>query len=178
MEADLSRLVSSRDALFGATSMAIHSTFAMVPTLRMSRWSRVVPTLAVVAALIAAGCSDRPNPITPSTPGGQRELPIAPIAQQTEVWCWAASAEMILRYYNEPNLNPAGNYQCGVVGGYYYLLGGPSHPCVSNCFLCQSPASSAFEIQSPHRLRADRPVLRSACTSALQPVSFWAAESG
>jgi hypothetical protein len=54
---------------------------------------------------------------------------------------------MILRYYGEPNLNPAGNYQCGVVGGYWYLVGGPAHPCVSNCLLCQTGASSTLEIQ-------------------------------
>jgi hypothetical protein len=54
---------------------------------------------------------------------------------------------MILRYHGLPNLNPAGNYQCGIVGGYYFLLGGALHPCAGNCFLCVTPASSLFEIQ-------------------------------
>jgi hypothetical protein len=54
---------------------------------------------------------------------------------------------MILRFYGEPNLNPVGNFQCGVVGGYYYIVGGPAHPCVSNCFLCQTGASTIFEVQ-------------------------------
>jgi hypothetical protein len=54
---------------------------------------------------------------------------------------------MILLYYREPNLNPAGDYQCGVVGVYFYIVGGPNHPCVSNCYLCQTGASSTLEIQ-------------------------------
>lgn len=57
-----------------------------------------------------------------------RVLPIAPIAQQTPVWCWAAVAEMLLRHLGYPGINPAGNYQCGIVGS----LGGE---CWYNCGL-------------------------------------------
>jgi hypothetical protein len=57
-----------------------------------------------------------------------RVLTIAPIAQQTPVWCWAAVAEMLLRHLGYPGINPAGNYQCGIVGS----LGGE---CWYNCGL-------------------------------------------
>lgn len=56
-------------------------------------------------------------------------LPIPPIAQQTPEWCWAAASQMVLQYYGFPNLNPAGNYQCAVVGA----QGGP---CAANCGFC------------------------------------------
>jgi hypothetical protein len=37
------------------------------------------------------------------------------ITQQTPVWCWAATASMALQELGFPDLNPAKNYQCGVV---------------------------------------------------------------
>src|SRR4051812_12844522 len=103
-----------------------------------------------IAALSSAGCFEdllgTPSTLPPWIPGSA-QLNMAPIAQQTQQWCWAASAEMILRYYQLPNLNPGGDYQCGVVGTYYYLVSGPSHPCVANCFLCQGGASTIWEVQ-------------------------------
>lgn len=75
-------------------------------------------------------------------------LGIQPIAQQTEVWCWAAAAEMVLRHYGLPNLNPAANFQCGIVGAYFYMLGGLGHPCVSNCALCVTPIGSLTELRA------------------------------
>lgn len=87
------------------------------------------------------GCVPPPSPTTAKT------LSIAPIAQQTEVWCWAASAEMVLRHYQLPNLNPAANYQCGVVGAYYVAIGGVTHPCASNCALCVTTIGSLTELQ-------------------------------
>jgi hypothetical protein len=112
----------------------------------LGRGTRYVICTVLVTAILGSRCEPDPiiDPITQPT---KTELPIAAIAQQTEVWCWAASAEMVLRYYAEPNLNPAGNYQCGIVGGYFYIIGGPAHPCVSNCFLCLTGASSTVEIQ-------------------------------
>jgi hypothetical protein len=78
---------------------------------------------------------------TPVT--GQRLLSIVPMAQQTPVWCWAASAEMVLRYYGLPLLNPSGNYQCGIVAAYY----GPNSSCYSNCFTCISPIGAMSNLQ-------------------------------
>ncbi len=67
--------------------------------------------------------------ITTAAAGGaaaeQRRLPISPVMQQTPVWCWAAVAEMVLRYSGYPALNTA-SYQCGIVA----TLGGP---CAHNC---------------------------------------------
>lgn len=64
---------------------------------------------------------------------GSAQLGITPIAQQTEVWCWAATAEMVFRFYGLPNLNPVGNYQCGIVAAFY------QGPCLGNCGLCVTP---------------------------------------
>jgi hypothetical protein len=44
-----------------------------------------------------------------------RQLNIAPVLQETPVWCWLASMEMALKHYNVPNLSPGGSYQCGLV---------------------------------------------------------------
>ena len=82
--------------------------------------------LLALAALIACGGADDESPVPPAS--GARTLSIAPIAQQTEVWCWAASAEMVFRHYGLPALNA--NYQCGIVAAYF---GGP---CAVNCFTC------------------------------------------
>jgi peptidase C39-like protein len=74
-------------------------------------------------------CSSTTTPLT-----GQATLGVVPTFQQTEVWCWAASAEMVFRYYNLPNLNTFGNYQCGIVGSWF---GGA---CATlSCGFCQSP---------------------------------------
>ncbi len=43
------------------------------------------------------------------------ELKMPVITQQTPVWCWAATASMALEQLGFPDLNPARNYQCGVV---------------------------------------------------------------
>jgi len=40
---------------------------------------------------------------------------------------------MVFRYYNLPNVNPVGNYQCGIVAAWF---GGQ---CLFNCALCQFP---------------------------------------
>lgn len=67
------------------------------------------------------------------------ELPIPPVYQQTPVWCWAAVAEMVLRYYDWDSINPAGNFQCGVVA-----LLGPM--CNQNCFACVTPIGNSFQL--------------------------------
>lgn len=62
-------------------------------------------------------------------------LPIAPVYQQTPVWCWAAVGEMVFRYHGVSNINPAGNFQCGIIA----LL----HPaCNQWCGNCIVPAGS------------------------------------
>ena len=66
-------------------------------------------------------------------------LKIRPISQQTPVWCWAAVSEMVLRYHRFPNLNPTGNYQCGIVGS----LGGV---CMANCGACVTTIRSTYQM--------------------------------
>lgn len=68
------------------------------------------------------------------------QLGIAPIFQLAPMWCWATCGEMIFRYYNVPNVNPADIYQCGIIG---YMLGGV---CNINCALCNmvGAPNSAF----------------------------------
>ncbi len=70
-----------------------------------------------------------------------RTLPIAPVFQQTEVWCWIAIGEMIFEHYGVPNRNPVGNYQCGIIGT---ILS--NTPCGSNCFdgTCIIPSGSNY----------------------------------
>lgn len=67
------------------------------------------------------------------------DLDIDPVIQQTPVWCWAATSEMILKYYGFPNLNPGGNYQCGVVGS----VGGV---CSANCAACITTGGTSYSI--------------------------------
>jgi len=43
------------------------------------------------------------------------ELQTELIVQQSPVWCWAATASMALELLGVPDINPARNYQCGVV---------------------------------------------------------------
>jgi hypothetical protein len=42
------------------------------------------------------------------------DIDISPIFQETPVWCWAAVAEMVLNYYDIPDLNPMGDFQCAI----------------------------------------------------------------
>lgn len=65
----------------------------------------------------------------------RKHLDITPVYQQTPVWCWAAVGEMVFAYYGVANINPVGNFQCGIVA----LL----HPvCDMNCLNCPVPAGS------------------------------------
>jgi hypothetical protein len=70
-------------------------------------------------------------------------LGIKPVIQKTPVWCWLAVGEMVFKYYGVPNVNPAGIYQCGIIGS----LVGVYHPCNRDCSLCEQPARSLQNIQ-------------------------------
>lgn len=65
-------------------------------------------------------------------------LRVVPVYQQTQVWCWLAVGEMLFRHYGIRNVNPAGNFQCGIVGA----ISDPSSPCYSNCGACIRPSGS------------------------------------
>ena len=66
------------------------------------------------------------------------DLSIPPVVQRTPVWCWLAVGEMVFEHLGVPNVNPAGVYQCGIIGA----IAGPMHPCWQDCRLCNVPAGS------------------------------------
>ena len=99
------------------------------PARLLMQGGRCIILLALVFLAACGGGGDE-SP-TPPPASGARTLSIAPIAQQTEVWCWAASAEMVFRHNGLPALN--GNYQCGIVAAYF---GGQ---CAVDCGLCMQP---------------------------------------
>jgi hypothetical protein len=74
------------------------------------------------------------------SPAAAADVDIDPAIQQTPVWCWAATAEMVLKHYGVGNLNQFGNYQCGVVGS----IGGS---CWSNCGSCVSAIGSMSRLR-------------------------------
>jgi hypothetical protein len=99
-----------------------------------------------VCALLASSFLYLSGPVTAAenrlsiTPVGSSELAslgsadsisISPQPQQRPEWCWAASATMVLSYFNYPSLNPA-DYQCGVVAFAFQSVPG----CLVNCALC------------------------------------------
>jgi len=66
-------------------------------------------------------------------------LPIDPVSQETDVWCWLACGEMIFRHYNIPPSNRS-SYQCGIIG----LISGELSPCYADCKECVFPAGSNY----------------------------------
>lgn len=67
-----------------------------------------------------------------------RRLAIRPVRQQTQVWCWLAVGEMIFQHFGLPNVNPAGNFQCGIIG----RISDPGSPCYADCMRCIRPSGS------------------------------------
>lgn len=70
------------------------------------------------------------------------DLSIQPVAQRTPVWCWLAVGEMVFKHFDVPNVNPAGIYQCGIIGA----LAGPYHICWRDCAQCTVPAGNSQNI--------------------------------
>ncbi|RNI32832.1 hypothetical protein EFY79_19770 [Hanamia caeni] len=71
--------------------------------------------------------------------GQEKTLDIPPVYQQTPEWCWVSCGEMIFKYYDICSINPANNFQCGIIA-----LIGPA--CNNNCFSCPLPAGSTQTI--------------------------------
>lgn len=64
---------------------------------------RLAAALLVFALLSLAACEESSNPTSPPTgPPTGRVLPVGFRGQQTAVWCWAASIEMVSDYYLRP----------------------------------------------------------------------------
>jgi len=101
---------------------------------------------ALLLLLIAlAGCgggdsspsSDPPPPVL-----GSKTLPIPPKLQQTPVWCWAATAQMVFEYYGLRNVGFNGDYQCGIVAAYFQGF------CLSSCYACVTPIGGMADMQT------------------------------
>ena len=101
---------------------------------------RFLPLLVVV---LAAGCDV--ESVDPPPPAAS--LSIDPVIQQTEVWCWAATVEMVLRHYGVPNLNEGADYQCGIVAVYALIRYGGGHPCTEDCRACLEPIDGMPEVE-------------------------------
>ncbi len=80
----------------------------------------------------------------------QKQLAIAPVYQQTPLWCWAATLEMIYRYYGIASVNP--NFQCGILA----MTFGPSSICYSNCGACVVGGGTVSNVANNLTLYSDR----------------------
>jgi hypothetical protein len=69
-------------------------------------------------------------------------LSVNPVQQQTNVWCWLAVGEMIMKHMGMSNANPSGNYQCGIIG----TIAPIGSPCRGDCFnpVCIVPSGSNY----------------------------------
>lgn len=72
------------------------------------------------------------------------DLGITPRIQETYVWCWVAVGQMVFEHFDIPNVNPAGDYQCGIVG--LLAVGTIREDCAYRCQNCTVPAGSATSI--------------------------------
>ena len=81
----------------------------------------------------------QPTVSFPSSAG--RVLDIAPVNQQTKVWCWLAIGEMVFQHFGVRNNNPGGNFQCGIIGTIM-----SETECYGNCFntRCIRPSGSNY----------------------------------
>jgi cytochrome c2/ABC-type phosphate transport system substrate-binding protein len=68
--------------------------------------------------------------------GGPNLLPLAPIAQHSQVWSWASAAEMALRFAGLSPLGGAVTYRCGVVAAHFAS-------CAADCAACLTPVTTA-----------------------------------
>jgi hypothetical protein len=91
-------------------------------------------------------------------PARGAELPIEPVVQRTRVWCWLAIGEMVFRHFEIPNLDVAGDFQCGIIG----MISGERSRCARNCYGCErgsgSNAGVVAMLADYARLAGDRTV--------------------
>lgn len=100
----------------------------------MQNFIKSISAVLILFILVGCYCCE-PEPAPPAPPPPpplSAMVSIAPIIQQTTVWCWAASAQMVLGYYGYPAVNPL-SPQCGIVGAYF---GGQ---CAYDCISCTTP---------------------------------------
>jgi hypothetical protein len=87
--------------------------------------------LALLLPLLVTGglscCRKCENPVVPTQGGQVHALSVPLIPQQTQVWCWAATSEMVCRFFGRP-VN-----QCEILSGW---LQAPC--CIPNPFCVQA----------------------------------------
>lgn len=109
------------------------------------------------------------------------ELYITPRYQETYVWCWVAVGQMVFEHYDVPNVNPGGDYQCGIIG--LLAAGTMRHDCAFRCQNCTVPAGSAAGVRNmieeyPRRVAAvgDEDVARLRASYQANALSFSAVQ--
>jgi hypothetical protein len=104
---------------------------------------RLALVLALLSPLLVAGCDIQS--VEPPPPAAS--LGISPVTQQTEIWCWAATVEMVLRHYDVPNINEGEDFQCGIVAVYALIRYGSGHPCTADCRECLDAIDGMPEVE-------------------------------
>src|SRR2546421_11035235 len=112
--------------------------------------------LILCAVLLATVTLNVPAPAKSYMKAGRiagikpEQLSISPVAQETPEWCWLAVGQMIFQHFNIRNVNPAGDYQCGIVAfwGAVPTPYGWQGPCMANCYRCPLPAGSFDTIRA------------------------------
>lgn len=100
---------------------------------------RVLTASLVAVVLSASSLAQLPQPLH-LYPGV--DLPVPPVMQQTPVYCWAASGEMIFQYYHVPSGFGGPSDQASIVRS----TGGPFSPCWNNPGGCIWPAGTSDTI--------------------------------
>jgi hypothetical protein len=107
----------------------------------MQLLGRLLLCAALAAQVACGGGGDGAVSPGPSQAQQALTLPIAPVAQQTPVWCWAASSEMVFRYYQLPALN-ASSYQCGIIAVVF------GNACAFDCGACVLPIGTLSNLKT------------------------------
>lgn len=69
-------------------------------------------------------------------------LDVNPVLQETPEWCWITAGQMVFTFFGVANINPAGNFQCGIIS-----LAAPA--CGKDCRNCASvPGGSLDRIRN------------------------------
>jgi hypothetical protein len=65
-------------------------------------------------------------------------LDVDPVLQETPEWCWITAGQMVFTFFGVANLNPAGNFQCGIIS-----LAAPA--CDKDCRKCASVPGGSLD---------------------------------
>lgn len=115
----------------------------------------LIPLHALLPALLLWANSAWPQ---------QRVLDIEPVFQNTPVYCWLATGQMVFQYFGIPENDPASDYQCGEAKGIHaFPTNFPEGPnaytgfCWNNCHLAQCMMTAGGSIQGIYNLVTQYP---------------------